>query len=288
MNAAQVAFKPGKRIALPYLPILKVENNVAVLKKTRPAIGDGCGRRHQVRVETPFYIRGGFRVEPITKYRVLGWTFTVRYETPWGAVGEEKVPDRSVYLDNMPTDLRALAEELARKKLGDRIKRIIDVEVNEQIVPVTVYTRKFRHAVVEIPEGDYFIYVHGPDYFVYEFINESESKLVDDVSRIDYVLLLFSNALESRAACATIKLLRGDVVWSNFRQTCCAIRSNAVGMAVVRYGGRVVVAHNQAPYRGCCESWVVEEWEATVPPKLVHKYETSEPVASSITPEEVV
>ena len=286
--SAKNIFKPGDRIALPYLPILKVENNVAVLKKTRPAIGDGCGRRHQIRVETPFYIRGGFRVEPTTKYRVPGWTFTVRYETPWGAVGEEKVPDKRIYLDSMPTDLRALAEKLAREKLGDRIKRIIDIEVNEQIAPVTVYTRKFRHTAVEIPENDYFIYVHGPDYFVYEFINENEARLVDDVSRVDYVLLLLSNAIESRSACATIKLLGGDVVWADVRRTCCAINSNAVGMAVVRHGGRLVVAYNRAPYRGCCESWVVEEWEAAVPPKLINKYETSEPVATDLRPDEVV
>jgi len=57
------SFKPGERVALPYLPILRVENDVAILKKTRFTIGAECGARHKVRIEAPFYVRGGFRVQ---------------------------------------------------------------------------------------------------------------------------------------------------------------------------------------------------------------------------------
>ena len=286
----QNIFKPGDRIALPYLPILRIENDVAILKKTRPAIGDGCGLRHQVRVETPFYIRGGFRTQKKTMYKVPGDAFRVTFKTPYGTFVTEEVPPRSKYLDDEPT--REFVEKLVREMFGSKVAEIINIEIREPVKTVDVYVRKFRHVEVLIPPDDYFIHFRksfeGDVYFIYEFVSPDEAKLVDDVSRVDYVLLLFSNALESRAACATIKLLGGDVVWSDFKQTCCANRSNAVGMAVARHGGRLVVAYNRAPYRGCCESWVTEEWEVAVPPKLVNRYETSEPVATDLRPDEVV
>ena len=100
-------FRPGERIAVPALPVLRVENDVAVLKKMRITVHGGCGARHQIRIESPFFIRGGFRVSRIVKYKVPGWAFTVKYETPWGAVGEERVPDRHFYLDMPLADLNA-------------------------------------------------------------------------------------------------------------------------------------------------------------------------------------
>jgi hypothetical protein len=75
-------FRPGERIALPHLPVLRIENNVAVLKKTRFTVGAECGARHRVRVETPFYLRGGFRVEKRTMYKVPGWAFEVTFRSP--------------------------------------------------------------------------------------------------------------------------------------------------------------------------------------------------------------
>ena len=284
-------FKPGDRIALPYLPILKVENNVAVLKKARFAIGAECGIRHKVRIEAPFYIRGGFRVERVARYRVPGGMFTVKYETPWGTYDEETVPSRNIYLDEMPEDLNALAEKLLREKLNDRVRRIVSVEVKKQITPVNVYMRRFRHAVVEIPEGDYFINIYkdyeGDTYFVYEFVSPDETKLVDDISRVDYVLLTFGHYVESRTGCAQIKIL-SDVAWSDVKSTCCAIASNAVAMAIARYSSKVVVVRNRLPYRGCCEEWEIEEWVAELPPRRMVSYTATEPVATSISPDEVV
>jgi hypothetical protein len=286
---SQTVFKPGERIAIPALPVLRVENDVAVLKKMRIPVQGGCGARHQIRIESPFFIRGGFRVSRVVKYKVPGWAFTVTYETPWGAVGEERVPDRSFYLDEMPSDIRALAEKLIREKFGNRVKRIIDIKVNESVKPTNVYVRKFKHGtVVELPEGDYFKYVHGPYYFVYEFVSENEAKLVDDVDKIDYVLYIFDNSVESRAGCAGVKILSDGVVWSDVKSTCCATASYAAAMVIARYGSKIAIARNKLPYRGCCEEWEIEEWESVFPPRLASKYSSTEPVTTpELRPEEV-
>jgi hypothetical protein len=282
-------FKPGERIAIPALPVLKIENDVAILQKTRITAQGGCGARHQVRIESPFFIRGGFRVQKTAKFKVPGWAFTVKFETPWGTVRTENVPQRTIYLDRAPDDDMLLAETLTRQEHGDSVKKILDIKVNEPVKIVSVDVRKFRHGtVVEIPEDDYFKYVHGPYYFVYEFINETEAKLVDDDSRVDYVLYIFDHSQESRAGCAQIKILSGDVVWSDVKSTCCAIASYAAAMVIARYGSKVAVAYNSLPYRGCCESWTVEEWIAEFPPRRVSSYDTTEPVATDLKPEEVV
>ena len=128
----------------------------------------------------------------------------------------------------------------------------------------------------------------GDTYFVYEFINNEEAKLVDDTSRIDYVLLTLGHGAESRAGCATIKLLSGDsVAWSDVKSTCCRIASSAVAMIIARYGSKLTIAKNSLPYRGCCEEWEIEEWESVFPPRRVAQYRTTEPVATSISPDEV-
>jgi hypothetical protein len=289
-----VAFKPGERIAIPTLPILKIENGVAVLKKTRFAVGAECGARHKVRIETPFYIRGGFRVEKKTMYKVPGWAFEVAFLTPYGSVVTgERVPQRDMYFDEMP-DPHQLAEGLVRKMYGNKVAKVLSVEVKEQPRPVNVYVRRFQHVEVLIPPDDYFIHyrhfgVHyGDTYFIYEFINSDEAKLVDDVSRIDYVLFALGHSQESRAGCAQIKILSSDgVVWQDTKSTCCAIRSGAVAVAITRYGSKVTVARNNLPYRGCCETWEIEEWESVFPPRRTAQYTSTEPVVTDLKPEEV-
>jgi hypothetical protein len=280
-------FKPGERIAVPALPVLKIENDVAILQKTRITAQGGCGARHQIRIELPFFIRGGFKVSKTSKFKVPGWAFTVKFETPWGTVRTENVPQRTIYLDRALDDM-LLAETLTRQEHGDAVKKIIEIKINEPVKIVSVDVRKFKHGtVVEIPEDDYFKYVHGPYYFVYEFVSSDEAKLVDDTSRIDYVLHIFDNSVESRAGCAKIRILSGDVVWSDVKSTCCATASYAAAMVIARYGSKLVIARNRLPYRGCCEEWEVEEWESVFPPRRLASYNTTEPVLTDLKPEEV-
>jgi len=288
---SQAIFRPGERIALPYLPILKVENDVAILKKVRFAVGAECGARHRVRIEAPFYVRGGFRVEKKTMYKVPGWAFEVKFKTPYGSFVTERVPQKNMYLDEVD---ERLAEKLVREMFGDKVAEIIEINVREPVKTVDVYVRRFKHVEVLIPPDDYFFHFRhfgehsGDTYFVYEFMSPDEAKLVDDVSRIDYVLLTFGNYAESRAGCATIKLLSGDgVAWSDVKSTCCRIASNAVAVIIARYGSKLTIAKNSLPYRGCCEEWEVEEWIAEFPPRRVAQYRTTEPVAASISPDEV-
>jgi len=282
-------FKPGERIAIPALPVLRIENDVAILQKTRISAQGGCGARHQIRIETPFFVRGGFKVAKTSKFKVPSWAFTVKFETPWGTVRTENVPQRDTYLERKPASDYMLAEMLTRQEHGDAVKKIVDIKINEPVKIVDVYVRKFKHGtVVELPQDDYFKYVHGPYYFVYEFVSNDEAKLIDDTSRIDYVLYIFDHSQESRAGCAQIKILSGDVVWQQSKNTCCAIASYAATMIIARYGSKVVVARNNLPYRNCCESWSVEEWESVFPPRRVTSYDTTEPVTTDLKPEEVV
>jgi hypothetical protein len=286
-SIAAGAFKPGERIAVPALPVLRIENDIAVLKKMRPVAQGGCGARHQVRVEAPFFIRGGFKVHKTTKFKVPGWAFTVTFETPWGTVRTENAPQRDTYLDRKPDSDKVLAEMLVRQEYSDAVKRVTDIKTNEPIKIVNVYVRKFKHAVVEMPEDDYLTRVDGPYYFVYEFVTSDEARLIDDVSRIDYVLYIFEHKQESRVGCATIKLL-SDAVWSNVRNACCRIESYAVAIVIARYGSRVTVARNYLPYRGCCEEWEIEEWKSVFPPQRITSYRSTEPAATSVSFDEVV
>ena len=285
-------FRPGERIAMPFLPVLKVENFVAILKKTRFAVTDGCGSRHRIRVETPFLVRGGFRVFEATKFKVPPSALEVRYKTPYGVVYTVNLPRRQVYIDQPSDDALATLVKKLLEREGVNVVEIIDVKQVKEIAPVTVYARRFKHAEVIIPPDDYFIHINkdyeGDTYFVYEFISESEVKLVDDTSRIDYVLHIFDHQLSSRVACAEIRILSGDVVWSDVKRTCCAITSNAIAMAITRYGSKITIARNNAPYRGCCESWEIEEWESVFPPRRVSQYHTTDPIPTNVPPEDVV
>jgi hypothetical protein len=285
-------FKPGERIAVPYLPILRVENGVAVLKKTRLGVWAECGARHRVRVETPFLVRGGFRVEQKTMYKVPSSAVKVKYRDRTGEY-TINLPRLDIYIDSIG-QLDNLAKRLLKKELGRDVE-VVDVELVKEAPPVAVYARRFKHVEVVIPQDGYFIhFIHfgeysGDTYFVYEFVNnENEAKLVDDASRIDYVLHIIGHSESSRAGCAKIKILSGDIVWSDVKSTCCRITSSAVAMIIAKFGSRIAVARNELPYRGCCEEWIVEEWESVVPPRLVTSYRSTDPVTSNTTPEDVV
>jgi len=285
------SFKPGERVALPYLPILRVENDVAILKKTRFAVGAECGARHRVRIETPFFVRGGFKVHKTVVYEVPFRAFRVVFKTPYGSYVTEEVPVRTMYLDEVP-NMREFAEKLVREEFGNKVAEVVNVEVKEQVKPIDVYVRKFKYAEVWLAPDGKILEIRknykGDTYFVYEFINNDETKLVDDTARIDYVLLALGHGAESRAGCATIKLLSGDgVAWSDIKSTCCRIASSAVAMIIARYGSKVAVAMNNLPYRGCCETWTIEEWVAELPPRRIAQYSSTEPVATSISPDEV-
>jgi hypothetical protein len=116
---------------------------------------------------------------------------------------------------------------------GSKVAEVTEVNVKEPVKAVDVYVRRFKHVEVLIPPDDYFIYFRhfgerrGDTYFVYEFISSDEAKLVDDVSRVDYVVLTIGHSAESRAGCAEIRALGGDIIWSEVKRTCCAIRSGA-------------------------------------------------------------
>jgi hypothetical protein len=283
-------FKPGERIAIPTLPVLKIEGDVAILAKRRFAVSAECGARHRVRIETPFYIRGGFRIQKATKYEVPFRAFKVVFKTPYGSFVTEELPARSVYLDEEP-NMRELAEKLLRREFGSKVAEIVNVDVKEQVKPIDVYVRRFKYAEVWLAPGGEILEIKknydGDTYFIYEFINENEAKLVDDVSRVDYILHIFGHDQESRAGCAEIRILGGDIVWSDVKRTCCRIASSAVAMLIAKYGSRIVIAKNNLPYRGCCESWTVEEWESVIPPRRLTSYTSSEPVVTDLKPEEV-
>jgi len=283
-------FKPGVRVAIPYLPILRVENDVAILKKTRFAVGAECGARHRVRIETPFFVRGGFKVHKTVVYEVPFRVFRVVFKTPYGSYVTEEVPVRPMYLDEVP-NMREFAEKLVREEFGNKVAEVVNVEVKEQVKPVDIYVRKFKYAEVWLAPDGKILEIRknykGDTYFVYEFISETEAKLVDD-DRVDYVLHIFGHGQESRAGCAAIKLIGGDVVWSDIKHTCCRIASSAAAMVIARYGSRVTIAMNNLPYRGCCESWTIEEWVAELPPRRVASYTATEPVATDLKPDEVV
>jgi len=282
-------FKPGERIAVPALPVLRIEGDVAILIKKRVAVGAECGARHKVRVETPFYIRGGFKVYKAVKYEEPFRAFRVAFKTPYGSYVTEEVPMRTLYLDEQP-NVRELAERLVREEFGNKVAEVVNVEAKEQVKPIDVYVRKFKYAEVWLaPDGNILEIrknYEGDTYFNYEFINETEAKLVDD-DRVDYVLHIFRHSQESRAGCAAIKLVGGDVVWSDIKHTCCRIASSAVAMVIARYGSRVAVAMNNLPYRGCCEEWEIEGWESTFPPRRASQYRSTDPVPTSQTPEDV-
>ena len=72
-------FKPGERIAVEYMPIAKIENNVAVLAKAKPKLSGACGAKTETTVMMPFFVRGGFKVELSKAYKIPRHYVCVRY-----------------------------------------------------------------------------------------------------------------------------------------------------------------------------------------------------------------
>jgi hypothetical protein len=280
----------GERVAVPRLPVLKVENGVAVLAKSRPRVSGGCGARHHVEVFAPFAVRGGFRVEEREFYRVRRFSMAFDFERRGGARSLEEwgswyFPKEDVQMYLGDEEVRALMEREKRSF----IEKGFEVR-NERIEApkVKVYYRRFRH-------GEYFQeadsitvwfryngtseFIKNP-YMVYEFVTSTEAKLVDD-TKVDYVLIELEHKVSSRTFGAEIMVDGDGVVWKGIKRTACAVDSVAVGFVIARYGSRVTIAKNAPPYRGSSQSWEVEVWEATLPPRRVSSRFAEEPLTAS-------
>ena len=290
----QPPFKAGERIAMQSLPLARIDETtgVAVLSKTRPGVVGACGARHEVRVRAPFFVRGGFRVERKEACVVLPNSIYVKTSTPSGDIGSDLVPHRPLVYENCDVT----TERIIRDSLGDQYK-ILETEVRKTPRKAIMYYRKFRHGEwMHISGRVEYWWRYGSEewrdivpWMVYEFVNAEEAKLIDDVSRIDYVMLRLYHTAESRSFCAAIKLLSGDVVWHDIKDTCCRINSAAVGIVIARAGTRVVLAFNSPPYRGAEQDWRIEVWEMTFPPRVVARHigVPKEDLAAYVTSEEL-
>jgi hypothetical protein len=67
----------------------------------------------------------------------------------------------------------------------------------------------------------------------------------------------------------------------SIKTTACAIDSVSVGFVIAKYGSRVAIKKNIPPYRGSMQSWEVEVWEATLPPRRVSSRFAEEPLTAS-------
>jgi hypothetical protein len=288
--AQEVKFKTGERIAVPRLPIAKIEGSVAVLAKRRVVASAACGARHIAVVESPFYMRGGFRVSECETYIVPARAIQLEYEPARGGYkASAAIPDTWTLVRDFDKWLESQRRQLAES--GYIVKR---VDVTGQIERVKAYCRKFKHLeLLYVPDryssSRYLIDVprDAPEYYVYEFVSPSDAKLVDD-SRIDYVLLEVYHSVTSRSHCAEIRVLGGDVVWSATDSTCCATSSRAVALIVGKYGGKAIIAKNDPPYRGERVGWTIEEWQLALPPRLAASYSAPEPAYHDVTPDEIV
>jgi len=289
----EIQFKPGERIAVQWLLLARIDDTtgVAVIDKTRPGVWGACGARHEVRISAPFFVRGGFRVERREVCVVEADSIFVKFAVG-GAIGSGYVPRSPLIYESCDG---ATIERVIRDSLGERY-RILETEVRKEFRKAIMYYRRFKH-------GEW-MYVTGSaarwrydnasewkdetPWMVYEFVTPTEARLVDDTSRIDYVMLRLYHAVESRSFCATIKLLGGDVVWHKTASTCCAIKSVAVGIVIARYGSRIVLTLNDPPYRGGSQDWRVEEWEMTFPPRVIRqRYSVPEEDLTAYVSEEI-
>jgi len=269
----QIPFKPGERIAVQWLLLARIDDTtgVAVIDKTRPGIWGACGAKHECRVQAPFFVRGGFRVSRREACVVEPNSIYVKFAIE-GATGSGYVPYQMQVYESCNNDI---VERIVRDALGERY-RILETEVRKKFRKVIMYHRRFRHGEWMYVTGstarwrynDADEWKDETPWMVYEFVTPTEAKLVDDVSRIDYVMLRLYHTVNSRSFCAAIKPLGGDIVWHKIASTCCAIKSVAVGIIIARYGSRIVLAFNDPPYRGGSQDWRVEEWEMTFPPRL--------------------
>jgi hypothetical protein len=280
-----LSFRIGERIAVPRLPVLKVENFVAVLAKTNIKISGGCGARHWVEVCTPLFIRGGFRVEEREAYEVTRMSLGFDFERKDGVRGLE---DWGTWLFPKEQGIWFLSESEVASMLEAEKRNFLEKGFkvfNERIEApkVKVYYRRFKH-------GEYFQkvdrttvwfryngsneFIKNP-YMVYEFIAPNESKLVDD-TKVDYVLFELEHKTSSRSFTAEIKVEGDGVVWKEVRTTACAVDSVTIGFAIARYGTRLTIARNAPPYRGSSQGWHVEVWEAALPPRKIASWYTEE------------
>ncbi|MCC6051399.1 MAG: hypothetical protein LM580_11870 [Thermofilum sp.] len=284
------SFQIGERIAVPRLPVFKVENGVAVLAKSRPRVAGGCGARHYVEVFAPFAVRGGFRVEEREFYRVSRMSLAFDFERKGGA---RSLEEWGTWYFPKEWGIWYLTENEVISMLETEKKNFLEkgFEVrNERIEAprVRIYYRKFRHGEYfqEVDSVTFWFRYNGTNefiknpYMVYEFINPSEAKLVDD-AKVDYVLIELEHKVSSRTFAAEIMVDGDGVVWKDIKRTACAVDSVAVGFVIARYGSRVTIAKNAPPYRGSSQSWEVEVWEATLPPRRVSSRFAEEPLTAS-------
>ena len=285
-----MAARIGERIAVPRLPVFKVENGVAVLAKSRPRVAGGCGARHYVEVFAPFALRGGFRVEEREFYRVSRMSLAFDFERKGGARSLEEwgswyFPKESVLWYMGEGEVKALLER-EKKKFVEKGFEVFNERV--EAPKVRVYYRRFRHGEYfqEVDSVTVWFRYNGTNeftknpYMVYEFVTPTEAKLVD-ADRADYVLLEVEHKVSSRTFAAEVKVEGDGVVWKDIKRTACAVDSVAVGFVIARYGAKIAVVRNAPPYRGTAQSWEVEVWEATLPPRRVSSHFAEEPLTAS-------
>ena len=283
-----MAARIGERIAIPRLPVFKVENGVAVLAKSRPRVAGGCGARHYVEVFAPFALRGGFRVEEREFYRVSRMSLGFDYERKDGVRALE---DWGTWLFPKESGIWYLTEGEVKTMLEAEKRNFVEKGFrvfNERVEApkVRVYYRRFRHGEYfqEVDSVTVWFRYNGTKefaknpYMVYEFVSPTEAKLVDD-TKVDYVLLEVEHKVSSRTFAAEIRVSGGGVVWKDIRCAACRVDSVAAGYVIARYGAKVTIAKNSPPYRGTTQGWHVEVWEAALPPRKVSSWFSEEPPA---------
>jgi len=289
----QPPFRLGERIIIDSLLLAKIESGVAVLDKMKPGVWGSCGARHEVRVRAPFFVRGGFRVTQREICFVKANIISVSFGSPGaGFTGHGTLPPRSMILESC----EGAVERIVREFEGEGY-RVHKVEVLSQPARTTAYYRKFKHGEwLYVPDhGAYWRAASGEwraetPWMVYEFISPEEAKLVDDVSRIDYVLLRVVHYVDSRSFAADVRIHGDGVVWHEIGRTACRVTSVAAAVAVVRYGTKITVFKNSPPYRGAEQTWIAEVWEMSFPPRVVQRYTVEEPrpLESELRPEDIV
>jgi len=282
-------FRPGDRIAVDYLPIAKIENNVAILSKAKPKIVGACGAKTEAIVTLPFFVRGGFKMTLSRAYKIPKHYIHVKYTTKDSWRWEQWLPERDIYLHELPEDVNKLAEILVKRFVEVDVKSFEVVKVEGEVKQVDAYVRAFKHLQIVYPVNDFFWnywwigdVVKAPFYAIYEFISPDEAKLVDDISRIDYIAIFRHYFLESRRACANLKIY-GDVVWADSKTACCARESMAVGSAIAPRGAKIYVAKKTEDKR-----YEVEEWLMEFPPRRVALYYTDKLEPIDVLEQEVV
>jgi hypothetical protein len=229
-------------------------------------------------------------VEEREFYRVSRMTLAFDYERKGGA---RSLEEWGTWLFPKENGVWYLSESEVRSLLEREKKNFVEkgFEVfNERVEApkVRVYYRRFRH-------GEYFQevdsvtvwfryngsseFIKNP-YMVYEFVTSTEAKLVDD-TKVDYVLIELEHKVSSRSFAAEIKIEGDGVVWKDVKRTACAVDSVAVGFIIAKYGSRVTIAKNSPPYRGSSQSWEVEVWETTLPPRRVSSWLGGESLTAS-------